>query len=388
MKKEFRGLFIFAFQRITVDIKKLFKIKYYKTEDNPSYDKNTSNILSGIYKDLNISSYKASWMSYKERDIKYLKVKKAIIKNTKKKFGKINKIKLNKLDKVGFEKLKKNLSSSKCKTIISKIKNKKVYNAHHVIFSTNHKDKFSRIKKKYINASYDYQDIFSVPELTLAIINEKHIIKVRDYFGCVPTVNTILLSWSFNKYNFDYGTQIFHRDCDDYRQCNLFTLLTDTNNNNGGHEIYLSSHNFLKSKKIIQLKKEKKEKYKLSPETLFNMPIGNITGYGNNDIYDYYFKDQKKELFGSSGSSFLTDAFALHRGVPPQKKPRLILWVSYSLLSEASSSSRNFLGMHKKKTQTKTILKRVKYEKISKIIKCSDLIKYSFRNIIDFSDEK
>ena len=118
------------------------------------------------------------------------------------------------------------------------------------------------------------------------------------------------------------------------------------------------------------------------------MPIGNITGYGNNDIYDYYFKDQKKELFGSIGSSFLTDAFALHRGVPPQKKPRLILWVSYSLLSEASSSSRNFLGMHKKKTQTKTILKRVKYEKISKIIKCSDLIKYSFRNIIDFSDEK
>ena len=84
LKKRIQRSFYICLPKNNCRYKKLFKIKYYKTEDNPSYDKNTSNILSGIYKDLNISSYKASWMSYKERDIKYLKVKKAIIKNTKK----------------------------------------------------------------------------------------------------------------------------------------------------------------------------------------------------------------------------------------------------------------------------------------------------------------
>ena len=70
------------------------------------------------------------------------------------------------------------------------------------------------------------------------------------------------------------------------------------------------------------------------------MPIGNITGYGNNDIYKI-FSQNKKELYGKAGSSFLTDAYASQR-CSSKKKARLMLWVSYGLLSEASNSSQLF----------------------------------------------
>ena len=278
------------------------------------------------------------------------------------------------------------MTESACKKIINKLKKKKVYNAHHVLFSTTKKKDFNHVKNKYVNASYEYNDIFAIPELTKAIVDENKILEVKNYFGCIPTVNTILLTWTFDKYNHDYGTQIFHRDCDDYRQCNMITLLTETKQNNGGHELYLRTHDKKNvDKSFRKINKENNYKKK-QPINFFNMPIGNITGYGNNDIYKIFFSEQKKELYGKAGSSFLTDAYALHRGVRPRKKARLMLWVSYGLLSEASNSSRNFLGKHKGVVINKTILKRISYKKISHVVKSTDLIRYAFRNIIDFSN--
>ena len=53
-KKEFRGLYKFALQRLIVDTKKFFKIVNYKIEENPTYDKKTTLVLNKIYKDLKI----------------------------------------------------------------------------------------------------------------------------------------------------------------------------------------------------------------------------------------------------------------------------------------------------------------------------------------------
>ncbi len=391
-QKEFKGLLGFAFRRFIVDLRNFLNFKkFYEIEENPKYDKNTTSILKNIYKDLNIINHNASWNSFKERENNFKKSKKIINKYTKKiKKNLINqKTVRSELNNDGFLKLGKKINISKCKNIIKNLKNKKVYNAHHVLFSTSKKEDFYTIKQKYINACYDYKDIFSIPDLTKIIINEENIKKIYNYFGCVPTVNTILLSWTFDKFNYDYGTQIFHRDVDDYRQCNLFTILTDTKDGNGGHEVYKRTQNFKYVKKVFENKKYLSKKYKfLNPSLFFNMPIGKTTGYGNNEIYSDYFNQDKVKLCGAPGSSFLTDAYALHRGVPPKKRARLMLWTSYTLLSEASSSYRNFLAMQKKSTNSKRILKRVKYNCISNVVKITDLIKYSFRNIIDFNNDK
>ena len=83
-------------------------------------------------------------------------------------------------------------------------------------------------------------------------------------------------------------------------------------------------------------------------------------------------KKYKIELFGESGSGFLTDNYGVHRAVAPLTKPRLIFWVSFGLFNNQNSE----------RLPERLEIKRLDNDNNNKNF---SVLKYVYRNYIKFS---
>ena len=54
------------------------------------------------------------------------------------------------------------------------------------------------------------------------------------------------------------------------------------------------------------------------------------------DQCERYFGSKATSIVGAAGSMFLVNTLALHRGLMPTKKPRLVIWARYGLDPPAS----------------------------------------------------
>ena len=82
-------------------------------------------------------------------------------------------------------------------------------------------------------------------------------------------------------------------------------------------------------------------------------------------------------FFGNKGQAIIADNYGLHRAISPQKKPRLIFWLTFSL---TQSSNMNNLKLSKISPQLRFPFSKINY-KLNK----NNITQNLFKNLINFN---
>ena len=156
------------------------------------------------------------------------------------------------------------------------------------------------INKKMPMEYYATEDLIKNHEILNVINNAKLIKIVRGYFKCDFKLDWIWSWWSYaNEKNDSIGPQLFHRDYECLNFLKLFIYLTDVDVNDGPHQIIKSSN------KIDCFYK--------------------ISRFSDLEVYSKFDKESCSTIDGMAGKSFLANTYAIHRGLRPIKKDRLVL---------------------------------------------------------------
>jgi hypothetical protein len=163
-----------------------------------------------------------------------------------------------------------------------------------------------RIPDDVTSANFPLQTVLECPHV-LALANHPLPLQIAaGYLGCVPTISSIGLRWSFPGRGNGVDTQRFHRDTDDWRSLKLFIYLTDVDEGSGPHMYVAGSHR----------------------------QRGSIRSrlYTADEIERRYKSEHIKVITGQAGTTFMADIHGIHAGPIPKERPRLMLMVGYSLL--------------------------------------------------------
>jgi hypothetical protein len=154
-------------------------------------------------------------------------------------------------------------------------------------------------------ADYQLETVLNCPHV-LAVANSDFLIRTAtQYLGCLPTISTLRIWWSFPGSGREY-THSFHRDWDDWRCVKLFVYLTDVDETSGPHHFVRGSH-------------------RTQPE-LFRRP------YEAETLEKAFGRDAIRVVTGAAGTAFLENSIGIHAGPIPISQPRLVLQVGYTLL--------------------------------------------------------
>jgi hypothetical protein len=378
-------------KRIIPRVKIFLNRPNYSFEHNYSYSEDIKKIVTNI-EDLiskQLKILKGNYMNFLDSNIsfnlrdKYTNIISKIIRNTQalnvlssdNEFRKI----LNDVQEKGYANtVSLNIDSSIVKNIHNHLSQLERYPGH-IISNSNRPTKHNLKNSKFI--TYHPKDFLKSNDIQKIIFDKKLISIATEYFDCLPTCITLNCYWQNALNDQDYNPQFFHRDNHDLKLLTYFIFLTDTNTLDGGHE-YIKYSNNLKNfnnnldiqtkNKINSLLKKKFKINNLSKENLLYLFFElDKNGYGHEGIYDELQK-YKIELFGESGSGFLTDNYGVHRAVPPVTKRRLIFWVSFGLFNNQNS----------KRLPERLEIKGLNNENNSKYF---SVLKYVYRNYIKFS---
>ena len=154
--------------------------------------------------------------------------------------------------------------------------------------------------------SYELRTVLECPQV-MRLVNDPRVLALATgYLGCKPTLSSIGVRWSLARDGGPEGTQVYHRDPDDWRFLKIFIYLTDVNEESGPHAYVRGSH--LTAGRI--------RSHPYQPEDL-------VARYGAENI---------ELVVGTRGTAFLADTWGIHSGHVPRRAPRLILQAQYSLL--------------------------------------------------------
>ncbi len=127
-----------------------------------------------------------------------------------------------------------------------------------------------------------------------------------DYLGCMPTISTIGIRWSFPGDGPEVQTQNFHRDPDDWRFFKFFVYLSDVDSECGPHLYVKGTHRTAGTFRAHRFDRE--------------------------DLERRYGREAIVAVMGPRGTSFVADTYGIHAGPVPRSRPRLILEIGYSIL--------------------------------------------------------
>jgi hypothetical protein len=133
------------------------------------------------------------------------------------------------------------------------------------------------------------------------------------YLGVQPVIDVLTMWWSAVGLDGDFGeaAQLYHFDMDRPRWLKLFIYLTDVDEDSGPH-VYVRGSHRLRSEKIARL-----------------LSRGYVR-IPDEDIIDAYGEDSIRHVCAPAGTIFVADTIGFHKGLPPSRKPRLILEFSYA----------------------------------------------------------
>jgi hypothetical protein len=263
--------------------------------------------------------------------------------------------------------------------LLAYLMDKPVYPAH-VPYFTLQKPQSKEWVKSHGHAfgSYDLQTVLRAPHVARLLSDTKVISLLAGYFGCLPTVASINLFWSFTSADEKAkGPQRYHRDVDDYKTSTMFINLTDTDRNDGAHEYLEHTQSIRELARVFD--DSKNDSYpsslnhlgrRFKPEDFFGLPLN---GYSFDELYKHFFKDQSVQLHGQRGQVLITDNYGIHRGIPPRSRDRLILWVSFALTATHTRSA------------AVKYQKRVAYKDVADAVEDNAVNRYVLRNVINFS---
>ncbi|HWE73290.1 MAG TPA: hypothetical protein VG328_09030 [Stellaceae bacterium] len=176
---------------------------------------------------------------------------------------------------------------------------------------------------------YTPEQLLATPHL-VDFLNDPAIVDfVQLALGCVPTLYSVRAWWSFVA---DTPTglnqQYFHRDTDDWRFVTLFLYLTDVDKESGPHQLIGGTQTLGGMQRLIELARARGvNDIPIDAEESFSQFFG--VDFSAN--CERLFSDSVMNIEGTAGTMFLANTLALHRGLLPAKKPRLILWARYGL---------------------------------------------------------
>jgi hypothetical protein len=151
-------------------------------------------------------------------------------------------------------------------------------------------------------ADFPLDSVVHCPHL-LALANRPDMLALAtDYLGYTPTITVMGLRWSFPDSGMDNDVQGFHRDSE-AASIKLLLYLTDVDMDSGPHSYLPGSH---RDRMSLRLRR---------------YPEGEVAQRGGATV-----------VTGPAGTALMMDTRGIHKGTPPQAKPRLLLVVQYSLL--------------------------------------------------------
>ena len=198
------------------------------------------------------------------------------------------------------------------------------------------KKKFNIIEestnKKMEMDYYSTEDLIANKEILNVINNEKLIEIIRGYFKCDFKLDWIWSWWSYaNVKSESVGPQLFHRDYENLNFLKLFIYLTDVEGEDGSHQIIKGSN------KIDFFYK--------------------ISRFSDEEIYSKFKEKDCSTIDGKTGKSFLANTYAIHRGLRPHKKDRLVLCYLLSLYPSRRSPKLPPINYSEIKDNKKSYLK-------------------------------
>jgi len=130
----------------------------------------------------------------------------------------------------------------------------------------------------------------------------------QEYFGCRPVLSMLTL-WLDSIYDGKVSSHIFHCDADSPKYLKFFFYLTDVDVESGAH-VYI----------------QKTHSHKM------NHPFYRMTRYKEEDLLNYFGKDNKITFEAPAGSIIAEDTHGFHRGTTPKKSHRFLLELQYSII--------------------------------------------------------
>lgn len=178
-------------------------------------------------------------------------------------------------------------------------------------------------------AGYTMDQLLRTPHL-VDFLNQPAIIDfVQLALGCVPTLYSLNAWWSFPASSATGdGAQYFHRDNDDWRFITLFVYLTDVDKSSGPHQMIAGSHTL---DGLNGLLKRAQAKRPVSFDVVDSFTSDHYFGSGFSASCESLFGDAIVDIVGPAGTMFMANTIAIHRGLTPREKPRLVLWARYGL---------------------------------------------------------
>jgi hypothetical protein len=136
-----------------------------------------------------------------------------------------------------------------------------------------------------------------------------------DYMESVPTFVGANLWWTFPvqalEEDRDRHAHLFHRDVDDFRFFKFFFYLTDVERGDGAHVCVVASHR--------------------RPPMLRAGDRWNIRRYSDAEVERSFPAEKIVEICGPAGTGFAENTLCVHKGLTPQREPRLLLQLQYAL---------------------------------------------------------
>jgi hypothetical protein len=181
---------------------------------------------------------------------------------------------------------------------------------------------------------YRWQDVVRAPGLMDQLNDPRLIDFIEAYLGCVPTLYAVNAFWSFPAEQPQlYYQQHFHRDTDDWRFLALFIYLTDVDDESGPHQVVPGSATL---DGTLALAGGSAWNPFNAARKFARQSFTNSMGEEFSALCDRFVAHKAANVVGPAGSMFLVNTLALHRGLMPTKKSRLVLWARYGLDPPAS----------------------------------------------------
>jgi len=159
---------------------------------------------------------------------------------------------------------------------------------------------------------FSEQSLLEIPDVQKLITDYSILALAHLYVGVPPILDLIAMWWStaFAREASSESAQLYHFDMDRIRWLKFFFYLTDVGPENGPHCFVAKSH------------KRKGQPLHLLKRGYVRIPDA--------DIETYYPADDIKEITGPTGTMFVADTRAFHKGKPLKEGDRLILQFEFT----------------------------------------------------------
>lgn len=177
-------------------------------------------------------------------------------------------------------------------------------------------------------ADYGAEAIAKAPHLRDLTLGPDVSPVVSHYLGVPPTISYLMSWWSFHGRAEARDAQLFHVDSHDFKWVKLFVYLTDVDGSAGPHVVVRGSHDHVKRNERLKALAQ----HRPDAAQALRTALSYRQRFEDDHVEALYGAENIVSIEGRAGEAFLVDTCALHKGLPPDTKDRLIFQALYTLM--------------------------------------------------------